>query len=220
MMVPAIEVDLLRVAATYFWSAYRGQQPLAILLGGTTALEQDLSRVRCPVLGVNQSFRLGVTWPRTVAHLISGRECSTVHVHEVRQLWPKMPTFMLGWPGHATPKGVITMRQAGAFSLNLAEQGVYCMGASVMALQLAVWLGFNDIRFIGLDLKRRGERLKSWDAKPNPYDASRDYAHQLQALRQGAEILKAKRPAVRVINTSHDTACDAFPIVPFDEAFA
>lgn len=194
---------------------------LAILLSGTTAREQDLSRITCPILGVNQSYRLGVTYPRTPWHMVSGKVSSRDHVPIIHRTWPHLPIFGVQWPLLVQVPGVVRLKIGGpTFSLDLATKGIYCLGAAVMSLQLAVHMGFTEIIYVGLDLKRRAPQLKAYETEPNPYDCDNDYRLQAQAMREGAALLATHRPHVKVMNVSHDTNCDAFPVRSFDEVFA
>lgn len=196
----------------------------AVLCGGTTAAEQPLDRIRCPLLGVNKSYRL-VEPARTFAHILSGLVSALTDSLTLFTLAPRLPVFSWRTPpggGHRAPN-VIVVPQVHSYTFDVSK-GMRWVGAAPAALQLMVYLGFTEIVFVGLDLKRRGRHLKAWEqaneAASNTYDAERDYLTQGRALDDLATMLARQRPHVRVLNVSHDSACGAFERRSFDEVFA
>lgn len=201
---------------------YRGR--VAILCGGTTAEEQDLHRITCPILGVNESWR-AMPFPRTFAHVLSDMAGAQAYGGHVLATWPEMPVFQKIWAdGKMLLPGAIPIRSiSDRFSFDL-EHGVSTSCAPVLCLQIAVYLGFTDIIMVGLDHKYRGGKLHWWD-KGGPLhgyrrQTERDWRIQGEALHHCARILGGVKPSVKVRNVSHDTTCDAFLLAKFDEVFA
>jgi hypothetical protein len=203
-------------------AAYEGR--VAILLGGASVREQDLSRVRCPILGTNQSWR-GLSWPRAVAHVLSDWRTALDYGAHVVSSWPSMPVFQKAFDVRYVLPGTIPLwkRDGEGFRFDL-EHGAWTMGAPVLALQLAVYMGFSEIVLLGLDLKMRGANVHWWDAAPMgailESQAAANWALQAAALITCAEAIATHPRGVRVVNVSHDSACDAFTRRPFDEVFA
>lgn len=206
-----------------FGGAYSGR--VAIMCGGTTATERDLSRIRCPILGVNKSYRF-IEYPRTFAHLLSGIVSACNDAPAIAALWPGMPLFSWRTPPGGMPhnSSLFILGQCSAFNLDASKGGIRWLGAAVASLQLVVFMGFDEIVFVGLDLKRRAAQLKAWevfaDSPLNPYDPTRDYQIQAAALDDCWALIRHARPDVRVLNVSHDSACDVFERANFDEVFA
>ncbi len=205
----------------YYKGRYEGR--VAILCGGTTAGEQALDRVACPILGVNESWR-AMPWPRTFAHVLSDWRGALVHGPHIVQTWPQMPLFQKAFdPKNLVPGTIPIWKRDGEFRFDI-ENGAWTMGAPVLALQLVVYMGFTEVIFIGLDLKQRGQAIHWWGDDPSAGYRRQEAAHnwrlQSTALRSCAKTLHTHAPHARVLNVSHDTACDAFEIKAFDEVFA
>ncbi len=202
---------------------YSGRR-VAILCGGTTAEEQDLSRITCPILGVNESWK-AMPYPRTFAHVLSDMAGAQAYGGHVVATWPDMPVFQKIWAdGKMHIPGAIAIRSSSnRFSFDL-EHGASTSCAPVLCLQIAVYMGFTDIIMVGLDHKYRGDKLHWWDQgdplHPDRGQAERNWKVQAGALRDCARILKGVAPSVRVRNVSHDTTCEAFELAKFDEVFA
>jgi hypothetical protein len=202
---------------------YAGRR-VAILCGGTTAAEQDLSRITCPILGVNESWR-AMPYPRTFAHVLSDMAGAQAYGGYVVTTWPDMPVFQKVWAeGMMLIPGAIAIRSSSdRFSFDL-ERGASTSCAPVLALQIAVYLGFTDVVMVGLDHKHRGDKMHWWDhgpaMHPNRAQAERNWKIQGQALRHCARILRGRRPDVVVRNVSHETTCNAFDLAKFEEIFA
>lgn len=203
----------------FYKGAYRGR--VAILCGGTSIDEQPLERISCPILGINESWRppRGITYPRTWAHLLSDWRGADAYGAEVVKRWPLMLTFQKISRNTHVPGAIpLLASRVEHFSLDM-HAGSWNVAAPVLALQLVVYLGFTDIVFVGLDLKRRGSRLHWWDAAADVRDPARDWHVQAHALRRCAAELSVARPDVAMCNVSHDTACDAFVRRGFGDVF-
>jgi hypothetical protein len=99
----------------------------------------------------------------------------------------------------------------GGFSWQIEKYGAWMPSTMHMALQLALHMGFHDIRIWGLDLK--GPKFNGG----NEMDGE-------TAMRQNAQFLMANmtlrqmnvsrynlgKPPIRILNMSSDTACTAF----------
>lgn len=201
-----------------------GSGRVAILLGGPSVREQDLSRVRCPIIGTNQSWR-GITWPRTFAHVLSDWRSALEYGPEVVSSWPSMPVFQKAFDQKNLVPGTIPLwkRDGEGFRFDI-EHGAWTMGAPVVALQLAVYMGFHEIVLLGLDLKMRGANVHWWDASPMgaalEHQAAANWKLQATALRTCAQAIATHPRGVQVVNVSHDSQCDAFARRSFDEVFA
>ena len=206
---------------SFYRSAYRGR--LVVLCGGTTLNEQPLELLHgTPTLGVNESFRgahPATRYPSTWAHLLSDWRGADAYGAEVVRRWPLMLTFQkIASNSHVAGTIPLIRRNGEEFRTDLAR-GVWNICAPVLALQLGVYLGFTDIVFAGLDLKRRSPRLHWWSSEPDVRDPSHDWNIQRAALRKCAAHLSRYLPHVRVCNVSHDTTCDAFEQRRFDDVF-
>lgn len=147
---------------------FRGRHTgaVAILANGPSLIDHPLHRIACPTIGINQSRRF---------------HDSTYHVaidldHFVKPGTDRMPGG--GWrpqdqgflrpiadrlftAGNGKPYGCIleplnpTPPRALGWSWDLTR-GVYCHVSTVyVALQLAVWMGFESIYLLGVDLAPR-----------------------------------------------------------------
>lgn len=207
---------------TQYRDAYEGR--VAILLGGLSVQEQDLTRVACPIIGVNESWR-GVAWPRTFAHVLSDWRGALRYGAHVVSTWPSMAVFQKAFDQRYLVPGTIPLwkRDGEGFRFDL-EHGAWTMGAPVVALQLAVYMGFDEIVLLGLDLKMRGANIHWWDSSPMgsvpEQQAAANWKLQGEALRDCAKSIATHPRGVKVLNVSHDSQCDAFARASFDEAFS
>ncbi len=199
---------------------------VAILCGGLSAGTQPLERITCPILGVNASWNR-IEYPRTFAHLLSSWQYADDirRTHEHR--WPDLPIFQKTWGGHAGlwPRSIpLRKRDGEVFRFDL-ELGIWTCAAPIVALQLLVYLGFNELVFVGLDLKLPGNGHTHWWDAGKDTPANNEWAKKMHLIQRRALVdckraLGGGRPDVRVINVSPDTSCEAFPSTPFDHVFA
>lgn len=136
----------------------------AIISGGPSLANEDLSRINVPKIGINLSF-VATT---SQYHVFTAKDLFDSHGEMLHRLTPNALRF-----GTWYAKGVFRPDQKGFYSmsnvpgLNLSHvtitlpedyniyeigHGWMLAGGSPCALQVAVSFGFNEIIFCGLDL--------------------------------------------------------------------
>ncbi len=127
-----------------FKNIHKGKR-LFILASGPSLATHDLSRLeRRMVMGLNRSF---FAYPETDYHCCFDRRAFNMHGALLRQ------TRYL-FTVEDRPWGIpIRSQSAEGYSFDL-EQGIYTgYTISYFALQVAVYMGFRQIFYLGLDLK-------------------------------------------------------------------
>ena len=115
----------------------------------------------------------------------------------------------------------IRMKLLGAdgFSLDLTR-GIYSgYTVSYFALQVAVYLGFRQIFYLGLDLKNAGERTHffGYDFHSRAHDQT-EYPRMRRAFEKAAEQVAAM--GIEVYNCSPDSTLACFKKVSYEWAVA
>lgn len=116
------------------------------------------------------------------------------------------------------PFGIpMTLLGSEGFSRDLT-QGVYSgYTVSYLALQLAVYMGFTNIFYVGLDLKhQQGQTHFFGKDHVSSNHESTEFPKMIRMLQQGAEELKDS--GVRVYNCSPDSTLDCFERVSLEWA--
>lgn len=188
-----------------FWRDRHHGRDLLILANGPSLRDHNIARAPCMTMGMNETF---MYW------------WSDYHVAIERDQWDQFPgvyrqmddgrLFVVGeWPvGERIPLLMGPARDRTPFSFDLdmgAVEGVDGIGSvAYLALQLAVWMGFRRIYFVGLDLGPRDGQGHAMSDRPA--DLIMEIQNQLFLL--AAEALEGTKHEVRVIGTS--SRCTAF----------
>lgn len=100
------------------------------------------------------------------------------------------------------------------------EEGIYSgYTISYFALQVAVYMGFKKIFYVGLDLKHVGANTHFFgqDSQTINHEQT-EFPRMLKTLEYGASVLANKN--VEIFNCSPDTTLEAFPKMSFLQAVA
>jgi hypothetical protein len=174
------------------------------------------------IIGVNRSF---LRVPSEI-HIVVDKVHTLWYGDLLEELTPLAELRMTMYPckGAYTPKRrtlPATARGNDKKSLlpDLYDYGWIIRGASVGALQVAWWLGFETIVFCGLDLKKAG---KHFCEEPEWLRKWLHTTHK-EVLEAQVEYFEAVAPLVkaggrRVINTCLDSGENVFEKVGFEDA--
>lgn len=181
-------------------------QAVAILANGASILDHDLGAITCPTIGTNRSFDLH--WP-TYHIVIDKKQDQGLAKDAFRRLADEGRLFVAGayWKmGTKIPFHLGDLK----FSRDLEKDGVVeslngVGSIAYSALQLAAFLGFSPIYFLGLDL--HGDHFhKEW--KPSPL------------MERQNDLFDQTPSDLAVINVgSPETRCRRFPKVAFAEVW-
>ena len=191
-----------RTAPGSYRNLYAGR--CVILCPGPSAGRVDLSRVDCAIIGVNRSFEL---FPGPYV----GYVCVDWNGMEewdgpLRRLWDNGTAVFLrhDYRDGRTPDYGIPLsagyQGAGEFETDI-ERAIWIAEAAPTALQVAGYLGFREILFIGLDLQKVAGR-RYFDNHRR--DSLADYSNQRAVLQQMAPGLASA--GYRIVNLSDTTA--------------
>jgi len=193
-----------------FQHIHKGKR-LFILASGPSLKSLDLSRLeRRIVMGMNRSF---LTYPKTHYHCVMDHRLFELYekeLHETRYLFTLqdrpwgIPMELLGSEG---------------FSWEL-EKGVYSgYTISYVALQVAVYMGFQEIYFLGLDLKHEGTNTHFFghDFHSENHETT-EFPKMEKMLTYAATSLKDSN--VQVFNCSPVSTLTCFPKISFEEAIS
>jgi hypothetical protein len=115
----------------------------------------------------------------------------------------------------------LTMKLLGGegFSHDL-EEGIYSgYTISYFALQVAVYMGFKKIFFLGLDLKHEGPNTHFFGQDPQTLNHEQtEFPKMNKMLNYGAEILASTN--VKVYNCSPISTLECFSKISYEEALA
>ena len=184
---------------------------LFILASGPSLSSLDLSPLnRRIVMGLNRSF---LAYPGSHYHCVMDHRLFELFPGPLRQT---RCLFTL----EDRPWGIpIKLLGAEKFSADL-EQGIYSgYTISYIALQVAHYMGFKEIFFLGLDLKldRGRTHFFGYDFRSSSHEQT-EFPRMRKMLSRGADILKKK--GVSVYNCSLDADLDCFPKISFDDAIS
>ena len=191
-----------------FKDIHRGKR-LFILASGPSMASLDLTPLRRRiVMGLNRSF---LAYPDTHYHCaMDGRLFDEYEdlLRKTRYLFTLedrpfgIPLRLLGSEG---------------FSLD-AEEGVYSgYTISYLALQIAVYMGFQQIFYVGLDLKNRAGNTHFFgqDWRSLNHDKT-EFPRMKRMLTQASEVLAGRD--IEIFNCSAESALECFPKVSFEWA--
>ena len=195
---------------TDFKHVHAGKR-LFILASGPSLVQQDLSRLgRRLVMGLNRSV-----WAYPDAHY---------HCTMDQRLFDEFPEALGATRYLFTLEGRpfgIPLRLLGSegFSEDLAE-GIYSgYTVSYFALQVAIYMGFTEVFFLGLDLNHHAGQTHFFghDFRSRTH-VETEFPRMMRMLTFGAE--RAVQLGVRVYNCSPTSSLECFERVSFDEALA
>ena len=182
---------------------------LFILASGPSLAEQDLSLLKNKmVMGLNRSI---LTYPSPYYQCVFDYRLFDLYLEEfkkVRQLFTLedrplgLPLKLLGGEG---------------FSFDL-EEGIYSgYTISYFALQVAVYMGFKKIFFLGLDLKHEGPKTHFFgqDSQTLNHEHT-EFPKMLKMLDFGAETLASSD--IEVYNCSPISTFETFKKIDYEEA--
>ncbi len=184
---------------------------LFILASGPSLGDLDLSLLqRRLVMGLNRSF---LVYPETHYHCCMDHRLFDLHSEEM-----KKTRFLFTLENR--PYG-IPMKLLGSegYSHDLTE-GIYSgYTISYLALQIAVYMGFSEIFYLGLDLKHRSGNTHFFgqDFHSRNHEDT-EFPKMKRMLSSGAKIVEEL--GVRVYNCSPDTDITCFPYVSYADAIA
>ncbi len=168
---------------------------LFILASGSSLNDCDLSKLKNKiVMGLNRSFK---AYPEPYYHCVMDLRLFEMYNQEFRKA-----RYLFTLEGR--PFGVpIKLLGAEGFSFDL-EEGIYT-GYTIcyLAMQLACYMGFKKIFFLGLDLKHEGYNTHFFGHDANTagtsYEES-EFVKMKRMLEQGAKTLRDQ--GYRVYNCS------------------
>ena len=191
-----------------FKGIHKGKR-IFILASGPSLKALDLSRLkRRIVMGMNRSF---LTYPKTHYHCVMDHRLFELYekeLHETRYLFTLqdrpwgIPMELLGTKG---------------FSWDL-EKGIYSgYTISFVALQVAVYMGFQEIYFLGLDLKHEGSNTHFFghDFHSEKHETT-EFPKMEKMLTYAATSLQDSN--VQVFNCSPVSTLTCFQKISFEEA--
>ena len=188
------------------WHNHRKGKPVAILANGPSLARYDFGRVVMDTIGMNASFLAHwATW-----HIAVERDQWDQFPGVYRELHRQGTLFAIGaWPVgiHIRPLPQ-ALRGEVPFSFDLNRgvvEGLHPIGSvAYAALQLAVWMGYERIYFLGLDLGPEGGAGHFHGDEPSdPL-----MIHQNELFHVAAEELKGMPHSVAIVG---DSRCTAFP---------
>ena len=182
---------------------------LFILASGPSLSTHDLSRLeRRMVMGLNRSF---FAYPETYYHCCMDQRLFDLYPDELSKT-----RYLFTLEGR--PYGVpLKLLGSEGFSDDL-EEGVYSgYTISYLALQIAVYLGFSEIIFVGLDLQHQEGNTHFFgkDFHSRNHEDT-EFPKMMKMLKYGAEYLANKD--VKVLNCSPVTTFEGFPHIDFETA--
>lgn len=218
MPVPAVPPDLSSPRAedacqhtgtiSSFNKLHDGKR-LFILSSGPSLAGLDLSLLgRRIVMGLNRS---ALIYPGTHYHCTMDERIFKEYPEML-----KKTRYLFTFPER--PFGIpITLLGANGFSSDL-ENGIYSgYTVSYFALQVAAYMGFKQIFYLGLDLKNQGYRTHFFghDFQSRTHDQT-EYPRMRQAFENAAPLLAQR--GIEVFNCSPDSTLECFRKVSFEWA--
>lgn len=120
------------------------------------------------------------------------------------------------------PLGVpIKLLGSEGFSYDLS-QGIYSgYTISYLALQVAVWMGFTEVIYLGLDLKHQGHNTHFFghDFHSRNHENT-EFPRMRKMLNYGALELAKSMPHIKIYNCSPDSDLECFERISFEQALA
>ncbi|MBI5426768.1 MAG: hypothetical protein HZA02_00645 [Nitrospinae bacterium] len=182
---------------------------LFILASGPSLSFLDLGPLRRRiVMGLNRSSKI---FPGTLYHC-------TMDLRLFEECPEALKTANYLFTLEDRPWGIpIKLLGSEGFSWDLGR-GIYSgYTVSYMALQIAVYMGFNEIFYLGLDLKHDGPRTHFFghDFHSHAHEQT-EFPKMRKMLCYGAQVLA--NAGVRIFNCNPDSALECFPKVTYEYA--
>lgn len=193
-----------------FKDLHRGKR-LFILASGPSLADEDLSRLRHRlVMGLNRSC---LVYPDTHYHCVMDQRLFDEFGSELRRT-----RYLFTLPDR--PFGIpLALLGGEGFSGDL-EKGIYSgYTISYFALQVAMYMGFSQIFYVGLDLKHKAGNTHFFghDFRSKDHEST-EFPKMRRMLEAGCE--EARRRGVEVYNCSPTTTIEAMPKMSFAQAVA
>jgi hypothetical protein len=184
---------------------------LFILASGPSLATLDLSRLeRRLVMGLNRSF---LAYPRTHYNCTMDQRLFDLYPDELRQT---RQLFTL----EGRPWGIpLTLLGAEGFSLDLAR-GIYSgYTIAYFAMQVATYLGFTELVYLGLDLKHDAGNTHFFgtDFHSENHECT-EFPRMRRMLQAGARVLMDH--GVRIYSCSPLSSLRGFDSVSYDHALS
>ena len=191
-----------------FKGRHRGKR-LFILASGPSLSEIDLSRLdRRITMGLNRS---ALVYPNTYYHCVMDQRLFELHgdlLHKTRQLFT-----VQGRPFGIQLKNLA----ADGFSWDLTK-GIYTgYTIAYFALQLAVYMEFAEVFFLGLDLKHEGRYTHFFGRDEVSANHENTEFPKMEKMLNHAALLLRERP-IKVYNCSPISTLTCFPRMRYDKA--
>lgn len=180
-----------------------------IISSGPSLSDLNLEPLRRRLtFGLNRSF---MAYPGAYYHCAMDERLFDLYPEELNDT-----RFLFTLPDR--PWGIpIELLGANGFSFDL-EKGIYSgYTVSYFALQVAVYMGFDRIFFLGLDLKNTSEKTHFFgqDHRNLNHDNT-EFPKMIKAFNEASLILKDS--SVQVYNCCEDSALSCFPYMSFEDA--
>lgn len=193
-----------------FKNLHEGKR-LFILASGPSLSKLDLSPLkRRMVMGLNRS---GLIFPDTYYHCTMDQRLFDEY-HDLLKKTRYLFTLQ------NRPWGVpLNLLGSEGFSWDL-EEGVYSgYTISYLALQIAVYMGFKEIVFLGLDLKHEGPRTHFFGSDYHSENHEQtEFPRMRKMLNYGAQVLSSTD--VKVYNCSPVSDLECFPKISYEVALS
>lgn len=187
---------------------HRGKR-LFILASGPSLNQCDLSQLnRRITMGLNRSV---LVYPETYYHCVMDQRLFDLYgdlLQKTRQLFTV----------EGRPFGIrLKNLAAEGFSWDLAE-GIYTgYTIAYFALQLAVYMGFEEVFYVGLDLRHEGRHTHFFGRdEASATHEQTEFPKMAKMLQRAARLLE--NHPIRIYNCSPISNVDCFPHLPFEEA--
>ena len=191
-----------------FKGRHKGKR-LFILASGPSLGDVDLSRLdRRITMGLNRSV---LVYPETYYHCVMDQRLFELHgdlLKKTRQLFTV----------EGRPFGIhLKNRAAEGFSWNLT-QGIFTgYTIAYFALQLAVYMEFAEVFYLGLDLKHQGRSTHFFGRdEVSSNHENTEFPKMIRMLTQAMELLK--ECPIKVYNCSPVSTLKCFPFMSYEEA--
>lgn len=193
-----------------FNSLHAGRR-VFILASGPSLAKVDLGRLsRRMVIGLNRSF---LVYPDAHYHCTMDQRLFDEYPHELQR-----SRYLFTLEGR--PFGIpLHLLGSEGFSFDM-QKGVYSgYTVSYLALQLAAYMGFKEIFFLGLDLKHAPGQTHffGWDYHSEKHEST-EFPKMGRMLTYGVETLR--NAGVSVYNCSPESTLEGLPHFSLDRALA
>lgn len=205
-------------------------EPVALLCNGPSLLRYDLSTLPCKAIGMHGSWRLLQTEYHVILihkpyfEEIAQGLCrpKIVFVRDFYGKFVDTPGYYddkRGWHPCCYHRDTVVIprapgRQNASFSFRL-DEGNNIVHCGLLALEIAVWMGFNPIYLLGLDLIAGEGHFYDPPGTKCPTEVKRQI--QIDLWQHSAERIKNARPRIEVYNANRQSAVRSFKVkTPWD----